>query len=344
MNKTLTPFEITYRSLFRVGVAVLVFSLLAKLIPLFLFLLISVLIGVGLCTLVTFGKKHHLPTWISQTVISVFIVGFVGALLGFLVPSIVNQISGFAQHLPEYRKSIEESISSQSLRDFIHSHLDQAPEQMGSVPEKAAAFGGMTLNVLYQFILLIILSLYFMFDGARSYQAILKMVEKYASHETKLKVAKTATEIQSVIFAYATGQFVTCAFVAVYTYAVASILHVPGALTLAAIATLCDLIPVVGFISSLTLSSLVALTVSPNTALILAALYVGYSAIENYLIIPRVYGQTMKLSRLVVLLSILIGGKLGGITGMFLVLPLAGSWHAIEKYWIAPEHARGENT
>ena len=102
----------------------------------------------------------------------------------------------------------------------------------------------------------------------------------------------------------------------------------------AAIATICDLVPVVGFISSLALSSLVALTVSPTTSLILAGLYVGYTAIENYLIIPRVYGETMKLSRLAVLLSVLAGVALGGITEIFLILPLVGPWHSIEQFWI----------
>lgn len=41
----------------------------------------------------------------------------------------------------------------------------------------------------------------------------------------------------------------------------------------------------------------------------------------------------MKLSKLAVLLSILVGGELAGIQGMLLVLPLVGSFEVIEKYW-----------
>jgi predicted PurR-regulated permease PerM len=342
--KSRTPFEVTYRSLLKVGVAVFIFSILGKLIPLFLFLMIAVLIGVGLSTLVQYAKKHKIPVWISQTVITFGIVAFVVAIFLFLLPSIFNQISGFVSHLPEYRKNIEASIGSPGLKDFIHDSLEHAPDSVGSVPEKAALAGGMTMNFLYQFALLIILSIYFMVDGKRAYEWTLKMTTKYSSPAIKTRLDKTATEIRDVIFAYATGQILTCAFVAVYTYAVTRILHLPGALTLAAIATLCDLIPVIGFIVSLSISGLVAFTVSPNTALLIGVLYLAYSMIENYLIIPRVYGKTMNLSRLVVLLSILIGGKLSGIIGMFLILPVAGSWHAIEKYWIEPNFKRGETT
>jgi predicted PurR-regulated permease PerM len=80
---------------------------------------------------------------------------------------------------------------------------------------------------------------------------------------------------------------------------------------------------------------------TPITALEIGLLYIVYSVIENYLIVPKVYGQTMKLSRLVVLISILIGGQLAGIFGMILILPLVGSWRAIEKYWIEPCISKG---
>ena len=269
---------------------------------------------------------------------------FVFALFFFLVPSLVNQLLGFTQHIPEYRKTLEDSILSDDLRILIHNDFNKVPDQIGSMPEKVAMIGTTTVHALYRFILLVILSLYFLIDGDRAYQAILKEFDKYGMLETKQKLMKTGHEIRRVIFSYATGQMITCSFVAIYVYAVTRILQVPGALTLAAIAAICDLIPVIGFITSLAIAALVAYTVSPATSLILVSLYLLCSLLENYLIIPRVYGHTMKLSRLVVLLSILIGGELGGIEGMLLVLPIAGSWRIIEQYWIEPNVKRGQTT
>jgi predicted PurR-regulated permease PerM len=325
----------SYRSLSRVALAVATCAVIYKLTPLFLFLAISVLIGVLLHQIVDILKTRFLfPVWAANGVVVLAALGTVSAIFFFLIPSLVNQVVALARHLPELRHGLEASIASDELRKLVHDNIEKLPDELGSLPAEAAQIGSTALHGLYQFLLLVILSLYFMLDGDRAYQAILGQVEKHHSVDTRERIVRSALEVRAVIFAYAFGQLITCAFVAVFAYAVARLLHVPGALTLAALATLCDLLPAVGFIISLTAGVTVALTVSSGTALALAALYLLYSLIENYLLIPRIYGTTMKLSRLVVLLGILIGGELAGILGMLLVLPILGSLRVIEKHWI----------
>jgi hypothetical protein len=47
--------------------------------------------------------------------------------------------------------------------------------------------------------------------------------------------------------------------------------------------------------------------------------------VESHILIPRIYGQTLRLSPLAVLVALLIGGQLLGIIGALLALPIAAS-------------------
>ena len=73
---------------------------------------------------------------------------------------------------------------------------------------------------------------------------------------------------------------------------------------------------------------------SPATALLVAAIFLAYHLFEAYLLLPRLYGNRLRLSTLTVLLAILAGGTLGGIPGAILALPLVAAYPVIEKHWL----------
>jgi hypothetical protein len=55
---------------------------------------------------------------------------------------------------------------------------------------------------------------------------------------------------------------------------------------------------------------------------------------EAYFLVPRLYGNTLRLSTLTVLLALLIGGSLQGLAGALLVLPVVAAYPIIERIWL----------
>ena len=53
--------------------------------------------------------------------------------------------------------------------------------------------------------------------------------------------------------------------------------------------------------------------------------FVVYQQLENHLLQPAIYGRTVKISPLVVLLAVLIGAKLAGVIGALGAIPVAGA-------------------
>jgi len=110
---------------------------------------------------------------------------------------------------------------------------------------------------------------------------------------------------------------------------------VPSALPLAVLAAVCDVLPILGVFLSTIPAAFFALTVSPFAAAAVVVLYLLYHAIENYVIIPRVYGRRLRLSPLVVLIALIVGGSLYGVLGAVLILPIFAAYPIIEKIWLA---------
>jgi predicted PurR-regulated permease PerM len=105
---------------------------------------------------------------------------------------------------------------------------------------------------------------------------------------------------------------------------------VPYSLALAVFMAVFDIIPLVGA----TIGSIVvigaALLLSGTTAgIAMFVIVMVYQQIENHVLQPLIYGRTVQLSSLTVLLAVLIGGDALGLIGALLAIPIAGTLQAV---------------
>ena len=104
-----------------------------------------------------------------------------------------------------------------------------------------------------------------------------------------------------------------------------SLLGVPGALLLALIAAITEAIPIIGPLLGAIPAVLVAATVSPELALIVAGIYVVLQFVEGNVLVPIIMRNAVGISPLLILVSLLIGAAAGGFIGAFLAVPVAAS-------------------
>jgi len=72
---------------------------------------------------------------------------------------------------------------------------------------------------------------------------------------------------------------------------------------------------------------------------VLIVFFVVYQQFENHVLQPLVYGRTVQLSPLIVLIAVLMGAKLAGVVGALGAIPIAGSIQVVLLNWLA--HRRG---
>ncbi len=183
-----------------------------------------------------------------------------------------------------------------------------------------------------EFFLVLIIAFYFVLDGQRVYRWLVAFLPE--QHRRKMDSA--ADEITMVVGHYIAGNLLTSVLCAVYAFVVLQALHIPGAPLLAILAGVFDLLPIIGFFLFTIPATLVALTVSPNAAVLVALLYGAYHLAENYVIVPKVYGNRLRLATLTVLIWCLAAGLLAGVIGVIIVLPLIASYPIVERIWLRP--------
>ncbi|MEO8797773.1 MAG: AI-2E family transporter, partial [Polyangiaceae bacterium] len=110
-----------------------------------------------------------------------------------------------------------------------------------------------------------------------------------------------------------------------FTFLVLFIAKAPNALALAAFAGVADVLPYIGGILACGPAIVAALTKSTEAGIAVGVALVFYQEFESRVIVPRVYGDALRLPSTVVLVSLLIGGTLLGIIGALLALPIAAA-------------------
>jgi len=103
------------------------------------------------------------------------------------------------------------------------------------------------------------------------------------------------------------------------------ILGVPYAVALGLVVGIFDLIPLAGATIAAIIVSTVGFLHSTTAGGILVAYFIVYQQIENQIIQPVVYGRTVKLSPLAVLVAVLAGAQLAGIVGALGAIPIAAA-------------------
>ena len=195
---------------------------------------------------------------------------------------------------------------------------------------RGLAAGKIALQGISAVVFVLVIAIYLLVEGRRAFAWLIS----FAPPQQRVKILRTADEVRVVIVAYMRGSFTTAVICALYVAAVVTLLGVPLALLLVVMAFVFDFIPIVGTIIMTVPAALLALTVSPGRALLVAAAYILYHVIEAYILIPRIWGRQMRVSTLTVLLAIAIGGTLLGVLGAILALPIAAAYPSVVRIWL----------
>lgn len=325
--------HISVVSLLKILAFGLVFLAVVKLWSGFLLFLISLLLAVTLHPVVAWMEKKRIPRSVGVLILAVGGTGLIALVAMFLMPPLTAQLTRLFQDYPAFR------LRLLGHGAFQHPFIQRTVAQMLKLPTspevsdllgRSVVWGQAALTNLVAGAIVVILTLYLVLDGKSMYAWILAFVPR--THRDKM--ATTVDEVSDVVHAYVSGQMFAVVLFTGFSLVVLTIARVPAVVPLAIIAGVCDVIPVLGIILATAPAMLMALTVSPMTAVWVFVAYFGYHLFETYFLLPRIYGSKLRLSTLSVLLALMVGVTLQGIIGAVLVLPLVAVYPIIERIWL----------
>jgi predicted PurR-regulated permease PerM len=243
---------------------------------------------------------------------------------------LIEQGQRLEEDLPDYVERLQRRLNTNpTVREWVQGNANRGGANPQALFSGALSYGKSIVSGIVSLVMAIVLTLYLLVDGPRLYHWGLGIL----SPDTRERVERVQPEFSRVVSGYVLGQCITSLLFGVFTFIVLSATGVPEPLFLAVLAALLDAIPLIGATAATIPAVLLALTVSFPTAVLVLVLYVVYQQFENYVIAPRVYGKTLQISSLAVLIAVLVGGTLLGVIGVLLALPIAAALPAVARAW-----------
>jgi predicted PurR-regulated permease PerM len=327
--------EIPWRTIFKLMAAAALIWLWLTLVSTILVVIVAVLLAITLNPVVEWLEKRGLPRWAASVAVGLILLATVGGFLWLTWASLSDQ----AKYAANYLNGVEGDVLGKLpawLRNVVG--IQNGADMRSWVAPFALQVGQSATSAVVVTLLGFVLTLYLLIES----QATQDWLMAFVPRSRRSKVELTLVECQRVIFAYVAGNVITSIIAFTSTLIALWLLKVPAALLLAVIAGVSDFLPVIGFLLGAVPTILLALTVSPATALLVVAFYIGYNTVETYIIGPWAYGDRLKLSNVAVILAFVIGAEIAGVIGALIALPVAAIYPAIERIWLREQV--GENT
>jgi predicted PurR-regulated permease PerM len=268
--------------------------------------------------------RHKIRRPFGTAVVYLTIFLFLGSFSYLVLPPLAGQIKLLASNLPAYLDTLgtsfsllQQRIGVTALQNILQQFGNQLSGSAGNIFSTAIGF----LGGLFSAAVILVISVYLVIQdkGIKNFLASITPSEKRAY------VLDLADRIQLKLGRWLRGQLVLMVIIGVLTYIGLLLLKIKFALTLALLAGLLEIIPYLGPILSSVPAILLALTQSPFLALMVLVLFVIVQQLEGYIFSPFVMKRALGLNPLVVMISIIIGGQLGGVLGVLVAVPLVAA-------------------
>jgi predicted PurR-regulated permease PerM len=289
--------------------------------------LIAMFAAISLDPVVRWLMKRGVRRSIAVTIVILVALVLFALFVWSIVPPIVRQSGQLFGDLPGYLKKL--SDESQGVREITDRyHLtERLTGLVGEIPTRlaggAVGYTQRFLGTLASVGTVVVLSIYFMFGMPRIQSGLVSSFPE----RRRARVGEIIDVVVDKVGSYMIGNIIISLFAGTATFACLELVGVPFALPLAVTVAIADMIPMIGA----TLGAVICVAVSlftvglwPQTVIVLV-FFIVYQQVENYLLVPNVFRNTVDMPSAAVLLVALIGGGLLGLVGAIMAIPIAAT-------------------
>jgi predicted PurR-regulated permease PerM len=267
----------------------------------------------------------------------------IAALGATFVPILIDQVNNFVDAVPGYVEDLTRGRGRLGFleREYqITEKVRDALQQGGAT--KVLGLSGTALAVTKSVVSAVIailtiafLTLFMLLEGP-------VWVERFYSllpEESQPRWRAVGRDIYRTVGGYVTGNLAISLIAGIVSTLVLLVLGVPYAVALGLVVAILDLIPLAGATIAAILVTTVAFLDSTTSGIVVLVFFVLYQQLENHVLQPVVYGRTVQLSPLAVLIAVLVGAEIAGVIGALAAIPVAGTIQVVLVDYL--NHRRG---
>jgi len=216
---------------------------------------------------------------------------------------------------------------SQSLR--AKAFLQQRRETIRSVVEGVRKFASVAFGGI---VLIPILGIFFLSDGEKLANGMISLISTSDTYESARALA---ADLNNMLQHYIRAKVILAVLSLIYCSVMMLLLGFPHAIALGLMAGVLEFIPVAGWITSAVAIITVGLLTHSHW-IWMAALLGLWRMTMDYAIAPRIMGHELEMHPLLAIFTVMVGGAVGGIVGIYLSVPLVAAMRVVWHRFAAP--------
>ena len=320
--------EISYQGVLLLVLAVLGVWAFLELWPVILLVLVALILMIGLLPYVDAIMRLGLTRTQAVLVLLFIILAFVIGLVSLMLPAMVTELRNVQENLPASAREIEDLLRSFGIDIELQERARNFKWQDLFPARAAVDYGQRVVSTTLSVITIIVMTAYLLADTPR----IGSFVSSFIPPGRKDDADRLFIQMSRVVGGYLRGQIITSLSIGVFTFVLLRIVGVPNPIAFAVLAGFADIVPLVGAFVATVPPVATALEDSSTKALVVLAAMMAYQQFEDRYLVPRVYGRTLNLPPIIVLIAVLAGAELLGVTGVLLALPLTAAGRVLLDY------------
>jgi predicted PurR-regulated permease PerM len=302
--------------------------------------IIAAILALILNPAVNAAQRRRIPRAVAALALYGLIVAVVSATVLYLAPLVQQQfvalvaqgpaIAGYLQDLADRRNAVSILGIQIDLRQAYDDSVRNLPGLLAGQLQSVVANVFMLVNWVFQGLLILLIAFFLVKDAP----SIRRFFEDLVPHGYRSDARQLAGEIYDMLGAYMRGQVAICALVGLVTGVAMWLVGVPYSLALGIVAGVTAFIPFIGpFLGALPAVAVAAfVSQSSGKVVLVLVIYFVISNVIYNLISPKVFGDAVHLTPMLVIIAFVVGGYLGGILGLFVAVPVAATVRILFLY------------
>jgi len=317
--------HIPFSTIIRIVLAVIALLFVFIMRDIIILLLFAIVIAAAVDPLATKMENRGVPRIVG--LLLVYLAFFLGVISFFwaLIPPLAIELTDFTANFPIYATGLIEFLSRYGITSNNHAfsnlptYVDRLTEALAQlIPTITGIFTGIVGRGLQ--IITVFLASFYLALQRNGEEKFLRML---SSNDENPYIVDLWKRAQIKIGQWLQGQVILAVLIGIATYVGLTILGVKYALILAIIAGLLEVVPIVGPIATAIVAMVVVFFQAPGKAILVGIFFLILQQIEGNILVPLIFRKVLGLHPVIVIFSLLVGLRLGGLPGMLLAVPVA---------------------
>ena len=316
------------------NIAIIIKRIFRLLMPLWIGIFLAFVLNVPMSAIEKkiFKKTNKKIRFISISLCILMICLVMLLLFMWVIPDLINSITNLLKELPniinDINNLINNSIANTELENItkdinLTNNLNDTLSSIFKyIINNFTALLANSFSVIVNILTGLIIAIYFLYDKEKMLKNGRRIVNKVFEKNIIKKIDKVKDLSVKAFHDFIAYQVLECIILGSIMFIAFKLFNFPYALTIAFTTATTAIVPIFGATIACVIGAILIGTKSIAEAIIFIIVYQIIQQIENNLIYPHVVGKHVGLPPILTILAIIVGGKIGGILGILICIPL----------------------